>query len=105
MSGLGVTVADRQPFADNERFQIDEDGATQTWVVLATTERGGKEYALLANDAQLADDNDDMDVMIFALGRDEDGDKELLPVEDEKLYEALFAEFSETMGLEDSDEA
>jgi hypothetical protein len=96
-------MADRAPFADAERFELEEDGKKQTWVVLAITEHGGSEYALLAPEADLLADSEDMEVAVFRYLRDDDGNKSLEDVADERLYEQVYGHFSELMGLEGSD--
>ena len=96
-------MADRAPFADAERFELTEDGVKQTWVVLAIAEHGGSDYALLAPEADLLNDAEDMEVSVFRYLRDDDGNKSLEDVSDERLYEQVYAQFAELMGLEGSD--
>lgn len=93
----------RVPFADAERFELEDEGKKQVWVLLALTERGGKSYGLLAPEDELGGGEGDMAVMVFEYRRDDDGERSLHDISDESLYESLYAEFAETMGLESSD--
>lgn len=94
-----------EPYADAERFEIEgDDGSPETWVALAVAEVGGTEYALLAAEKSLEDDNaDDMDVMIVEYRRGED--PRLGDVPDDATYERAWQHFSEIMGLESSGES
>ncbi len=92
------------PLPDNERFILEDDDGESTWVVLAAEEIDGTEYVLLAPEAQLADEADDMDVMVFRYGRDEDGSRSIEGIEDEALAERVYDTFASTMGLEPSQE-
>lgn len=94
----------RAPFADAERFSLEEDGVERVWVVLALTEREGKSYALLAPESDLGGGDGDMDVMVCAYHRDDDGNRSLSDVSDEATYDALYQEFVELLGMEPSAE-
>jgi hypothetical protein len=90
------------PFADAERFALEEDGQRIVWVVLAITEREGLQYALLAPEKDLGGGDGDMDVMICEYHRDEDGTRRLADVTDNAVYEAVYREMATNMGLEDA---
>ena len=92
----------KRPFADAERFSLEEGGQRIVWVVLAITERDVKQYALLAPENDLGGGEGDMDVMICEYQRDADGNRSLVDVTDETLYESVYREIATNMGLEDS---
>lgn len=92
----------KRPFADAERFSLEEDGKIVVWVVLAITDRDGRQYALLAPEGDLGGGEGDMDVMICEYLRDGDGNRSLKDVTDEALYESVYREIATNMGLEDS---
>jgi hypothetical protein len=94
----------RAPFADAERFSIDGEAGSETWVMLAMAEVEGVDYALLAKESDLAASSTDMDVAVFRYLRDDDGERSLGDVGDEVTYERVYAHFAELMGLEDSDD-
>lgn len=96
---------DNNAFEHAERFVLEgEDGVEETWVMLAIHEIDGQEYALLASEAGLNGPEDDMDVVVFRYDRAGDGQTELVEIEDEALYERVYEQFAELMGLEEADE-
>lgn len=98
-------MGDDKAFEHAERFVLEgEDGVEETWVLLAIHEIEGHEYALLASEKGLNGPGDDMDVVVFRYDREPDGQTELVDIEDEGLYERVYAEFAELMGLEDAEE-
>ncbi len=92
----------KRPFADAERFSLEEGGQVLVWVVLAISERDGRQYALLAPEKDLGGGEGDMDVMICEYLRDGDGNRSLADVTDEALYESVYREIATNMGLQDS---
>jgi hypothetical protein len=97
-------MADRKPFEDAERFELEGD-VPQMWVVLAITAVGGVQYALLAPEAMIANEAEgDMEVVVFEYRRDGDGHSSLAEVPDEATYEAVYREFASLMGLEATEE-
>jgi len=92
-----------KPFADAERFVLEGDeGQEQTWVVLAISEVGSKEYALLAPEQDLVGGDGDMEVCVFEYRRGGEHGTELGDIEDETQYERVYRHLADLMGLEDA---
>ena len=95
-------MSSKKALPDAERFVLEgEEGGEQTWVVLAVTELAGKDYALLAAEADLESDEADMDVVVFEYHRDDDGTR-LGEISDEARYEQAYRELATLMGIEDA---
>ncbi len=92
-----------KPFADAERFVLEgEAGEQQTWVVLAISEVGAKEYALLAPEQDLGGGEGDMEVCVFEYRRGGEEGTELGDIADEAQYERVYRHLADLMGLEDA---
>src|SRR5688572_6536266 len=84
-----------------------EDGNDVDCAILAVTEHGGGEYALLSPVAQLEaaerEEGGQIDMYIFAYEVDEQGQQLFTSVDDDATYEAVREEFSLLIDQEGSE--
>jgi hypothetical protein len=92
-----------EPFADAERFTVDEDGDPQTLVVLAKATLEGHDYALLADESDLESEGTDMGVFVYEVIRN-GMIRDLKEIGDEAKEDEIYAYFADLMGLEEDDE-
>ncbi len=77
---------------------IDEEDNERECVILAVAEQDGHEYALLAPNDQLDDeDGTELELFILAISTDENGEETFGFIEDEEEYEGVKAFFSTLM--------
>ena len=82
----------------------DEDGNELHCAVIAVAELAGTDYALLAEESSLADeDSDTLELLIFQYEEGEDGGVVLTGIESEETFEMVQAFFQDL--LENSDDA
>lgn len=82
---------DEMPFDEDEIVIIaDENGEEREYVILAEVEEGGKDYAVLGARSDLEDENiDTVSYLIFEMVTQEDGEVELVEIEDEAIWNRL----------------
>ncbi len=95
-----------EDISDEDRVVlVDEDGNEVDFVLLATLELDGNEYAVLGPEEQVVDpEREEVELTFFKIGVDDDGEEEFLPVEDEEEFEAVREAVAELLGLAEADE-
>ena len=83
----------------------DEDGVVSKFEYLTTVSHEGEEYVvLLVLDEDGGEpENDDGDVIILQIDKDENGEDIYVSVEDEAVSQAVFDKFIEAMDAEDEE--
>ena len=77
---------------------VDEEGNELECALLALAEVDGVEYALLAEVAELDDEESEtLEMLIFVYEEDEDGNVELSGLEDEETFEKVRTLFAQMM--------
>ena len=77
---------------------LDDEGNEHNFEHLDTFEFNGETYVVLLPAEEDEEESDE--VLIFALGKDEDGKEVLLPIEDEAELDMAFEEFKTRMADE-----
>jgi uncharacterized protein YrzB (UPF0473 family) len=90
---------------DDKVTLIDENGVEMHMVILAVADHEGQDYALLAPEDQVLDeDAEELELMIFQYDCDDEGNESFSSVDDESLYDKLRELFSEIVDTEESEE-
>jgi len=84
---------------------VDDEGNELNCAVIAVAEVGGTDYALLAEETSLADeDNDTLELLIFEYDEDEEsGGVVLTGIESEETFQMVQAFFQELLENNEED--
>ena len=82
---------DQDALDDDDRVVlVGEDGEETTFAILAVVEFEELDYALLAPEAQVVDDDGEvLELFIFRFEEDEEGTQRFSPVENDETYERV----------------
>ena len=80
----------------------DDEGNPTEYAIWAVVELRGKEYAVLAPVEQIeAEDDVEIELSIYAMETNENGDYDILPIEDEALFDEVRALCEEQFSAEE----
>ena len=95
-----------EQITDEDRVTlVDPDGNEMEFILLATLEVEGKDYAVLGPEEQVTDKHrEEVELSFFRIVQDENGDEQFEPVDDHDEFEAVRAVCAELLGLSDAEE-
>jgi uncharacterized protein YrzB (UPF0473 family) len=103
--GFGFPFAGETPrrFPDADRILLLEENGDETlFVLLSSLELHGRDYAMLAREDELEENTEeDMAIYLFELTTGDDGEPQLVSIDDDDTYAEVFALFSEIWDEED----
>ncbi len=89
---------------DNIVELTDEDGTVSRFEYLSTIPYEGEEYVvLMVLDNEDSSEEDDGEVIILQIGKDENGEDIYVSVDDDNTCQAVFDKFMEAMDEEDGE--
>jgi uncharacterized protein YrzB (UPF0473 family) len=85
---------------------VDVDGNEAEFILLATLEVDGKDYAVLGPEEQVTDKHrEEVELSFFRIVQDENGDEQFEPVDDHDEFESVRAVCAELLGLSEAEES
>jgi len=102
----GEELDESETITDEDRVTlVDEDGNEHEYILLATIEVDGRDYAVLGPEEQVTDkDREEVELSFFRIVQDEAGEEQFEPVDDHDEFESVRAVCAELLGLTDDEE-
>jgi len=101
----GDELDESATITDEDRVTlVDDDGNEHEFILLATIEVDGRDYAVLGPEDQVTDkDREEVELSFFRIVQDEAGEEQFEPVDDHEEFESVRAVCAELLGLNDEE--